>query len=370
VRARVRSIPTAIGLLLVTVGALAVWSQVADRQHPVVVPVLPSPIQIRTRPSAPVTSGIHVPGSIDATGESDVSDALSSFIANVPDGSTIVFKDGATYRLDHGLRLTDRHGLTFEGNGATLKATGCLSKASPFELADRNDAITIRDFILLGSNRGGGTSTAFQPGCEYQAGVAIYDSTNIDVGNVRIADVSGDCLYVDAGGSEYLWSEHVSFHDSACEANGRMGVAILGARHVMIERVAFDRVALGVLDIEPYLATGGATDIMFRDSTVGTYALSPQPTAYFFAADGEHGSIISDVTVTRNVLTGGALSTDVTVARRADIVVTDNISAVETGGPVMTFQYVDGLTVTGNIQPLRPGPDLVQIRDSTSVTSQ
>lgn len=140
--------------------------------------------------------------------------------------------------------------------------------------------------------------------------------------------MSGDCVYIDAGGPDYVWSEHVRFHDSACEANGRMGVAILAARDVTIERVAFDRLALFVLDIEPYLPTGGGIDIMFRDNTVGTYGLSPRLTPYFFAADGQVGSTVSDITVTQNVLMGGDLATDVTVARRQTITVTNNISAV------------------------------------------
>ena len=55
---------------------------------------------------------------------SDASAALISFVATVPDGSTIVFKAGGVYRLDRALKLSSRHNLTFEGNGATLKAAG------------------------------------------------------------------------------------------------------------------------------------------------------------------------------------------------------------------------------------------------------
>ena len=68
--------------------------------------------------------GIPVPGSIDASGGSDVGGALQRFVDGVPDGSTIVFKSGGTYRVSHGLRLFGRHDLVFAGNGATIQTTG------------------------------------------------------------------------------------------------------------------------------------------------------------------------------------------------------------------------------------------------------
>jgi hypothetical protein len=148
-----------------------------------------------------------------------------------------------------------------------------------------------------------------------------------------------------------------------------MGVAILAASNVTVERVVFDRLALFVLDIEPYEATGGGIDIVFRDNHVGTYGLSQRLTPYFFAADGEPGSVVRGVSVTNNVVTGGVLATDVTIARRQAIVVTGNVSTVPASGPVMVFEHVDGLTVTGNVQPLRSGR-IVQTRDCTDVTAQ
>ena len=62
---------------------------------------------------------------------SDVGDALQRFVDGVPDGSTIVFRSGGTYRMDHGLRLAGRHDLVFEGNGATLQTTGRADSRQP-----------------------------------------------------------------------------------------------------------------------------------------------------------------------------------------------------------------------------------------------
>ena len=84
----------------------------------------PTPTPGPTPTPAPDPPGIPVPGSIDASGGSDVGDALQRFVDGVPDGSTIVFKSGGTYRVSHGLRLFGRHGLVFAGNGATIQTTG------------------------------------------------------------------------------------------------------------------------------------------------------------------------------------------------------------------------------------------------------
>ncbi len=329
------------------------------------------PIAGRTAlpPRRPLPGDIAVPASIDATGATDASSALLAFIAKVPDESTIVFRAGGIYRIDHGLVLMSRHGLVFEGNGATLKASGCESQSSPFKLADHNDRITIRNLTLLGANTNGGTSAAFLPGCEFQAGVAIYQSQHIEIANVTIRRMQGDCLYVDAGGPDYVWSEDIWFHDSVCEANGRMGVAITAARRVTIEHVAFDNLALFVLDIEPFSDKGGATNVVFRENTVGTYGLSPRLTPYFFAADGQADAVIAGVTVTRNLVTGGFLTSNVTIPRRQRIVFTNNRSTMPSDGTVLEFRHIDGLTVTGNVQPRLRGP-IARIDDCTGVTAQ
>ena len=55
------------------------------------------------------------------------------------------------------------------------------------------------------------------------------------------------------------------------------------------------------------------------------------------------------------------------LARRQNIVFTNNTSTVAGGGPVLRFAHIDGLTVTGNVQPLSSGV-LASITDSTGVT--
>jgi len=68
-------------------------------------------------------------------------------------------------------------------------------------------------------------------------------------------------------------------------------------------------------------------------------------------------------------VTGASLVTIIGLARRSNIVFTNNRSLVAAAGPVLRFAHIDGLTVTGNVQPLGSGT-LASITDSTNVIYQ
>jgi hypothetical protein len=105
--------------------------------------------------------------------------------------------------------------------------------------------------------------------------------------------------------------------------------------------------------------------------------LSDKYTGYFFAADGAAGSTVHDVTVTGNTVTGNphagydgkprGLNTTVEVARRQNIIFTTNTATLAVPGTVLVFAYVDGVTVTGNVQPLSSGT-LTRFLNCTGVT--
>lgn len=320
----------------------------------------------------------RVPTSIDATGRTDASARLRAFLARVPDGSTIVFKAGGTYRLDQSIRVENRHRLVFDGEDAILRIAGCEIDDSAFVVDRLASNITIREFIIVGDNANGGTIDAYKPGCESQAGVAVYSGRNVQISDVVIARTWGECVYIDAGGPAYSWSDNVWFHHSTCKLNGRMGVAIAAASRVVVERVHFNKIGMFVLDIEPYTDKGGGTYVTFRNNTVATYGLTPLYTNWFVAAEGTAGSTVHDLTVTGNRVFAGAprspntitdagLATTITVPRRQRIVFHNNSTAVAGSGPALYFSHVDGITVTDNVQPLTKG-SLARFVDSYAVT--
>ena len=304
----------------------------------------------------PTPAGIAVPSTIDATGATDVSAALISLVGSVPDGSTIVFKAGGVYRLNAALKFAHRHNLTFEGNGATLKAGGGTTEASSLfwlgSYLGGNTGIVIRNFTLVGNST---TPGVFQVGREGAHGILVDSGSGIEISSVTVSGVWGDCLYVGS------WADGVSFHDSTCSSNGRNGVTVTSARNLTVQRVAFPKAGYCTFDIEPNTSSEGASNIRFLDNTAGSWSNS------FLSAEGASGSVVNGVTVSGNTVTGASLVTIIQLDRRQNIVFTNNTSRVSASGPVLRFAHIDGLTVTGNVQPLSSG-SLASITDSTSVT--
>jgi hypothetical protein len=326
-----------------------------------------------TTPTPPETvREVALPSSIDATGAVDVSDAVNDFLRTVPDGSRIAFRSGGTYALGSAIQLQDRHDLEFQGNGATLRMAGCDVEDSAFLLdGSPSTRIAIRDLTMIGDNRDAGTPSAYVGGCESAMGVAIYGARDVVISNVAISSVHAECVYIDAGGNPRgttPWAERITFRDSTCKLNGRMGVAIIAARHVTVTRITFDDIAISVFDIEPTRPDGGATFLSLTDNEINDYGLSRLWTPWVLegSAYDMTTTIVHDVTLARNRVTGmtrsehtgasGGLRVKATTERWGRFAIVDNVSTIAGEGPTMYFQHIDGLRVSGNVQPLTKGP--------------
>lgn len=309
----------------------------------------------KAQPTASKPVGISVPSSIDPTGKRDVSAALNAFIGRVKNGSTIVFRKGGVYRLSGPVKFAHRHNLTLNGNGATLKSYGPATESgSLFWLGSYggpNTGITIKNFRLVGNSSSPGV---YRSGREGAAGVLVDTGSHINIYGLTVSGVWGDCLKVNS------WASYISFHDSNCASVGRNGITIIAGSHVTVQHVRFGRSGYNTFDIEANHSNEGARSIKFLSNTAGTW------TNAFFSANGAGGSVVNGVTVSGNRITGDTLLTVVTIARRKNIVFTNNTSTVRGRGPILRFAHVDGLTVRGNHQPLSSG-SLVSISDCTGV---
>lgn len=324
----------------------------------------------------PLYRTVRVPRSIDATGSRNVSSALQAFINRVPNRRTIVFPDGATYLLGgYGIRLEGRRDLEFRGR-ATLRITGCDAMDSAFYLIGSTSRITIRYLSIVGQNRLGGTTRSHLGSCQQQHGIALYGASRVTVAKVRIRDLWGDCLYVGIDGRR--WTRRVRFRDSSCRRNGRQGVAIVAGDDIRIQRNTFDRIAMSVLDIEPNDRRGGATDVLFEDNTVTSFSHSSLYQSFLFGANGSLDAMVNRVIVRDNVVTQGTLLTLVGdeytgysgQRTRRNIRFTGNRSKVAAHRTILNFKHVDGVTVSGNRQPLGSGGSLVRFVDSTGITNK
>ncbi len=342
-------------------------------------PVSPTPTPTPTPPGRPfpapvTTQTVNVPTTIDSTGASDVSAALNAFVASVPNGSIISFKAGGTYRLDTGIKFTNRHNLIFEGNGATLRPTGQVDSHanSAFALWNYDTDIAIRNFTIVGQNTQPGVYNSATN--ENRFGVLVYGGTRTEIANVTMLNPWSD--YVEVGGtgdpSGEIPGDNVWIHDSTMTGSGRMGISAVSATHVLIERNTFDLTAWVTLDIEPNTANQEVGWITFRDNTIlrghGSPATSYDP-AFVSARGGVGTWNVHDITVSGNH-TNGTLRTDIdNLSRRRNVVFTNNVALTAMAGPVLNFAHIDGLTVSGNVQSLTWG-SLAAITDCTGVVSR
>ena len=338
--------------------------------------------------AAPVTSRtVDVPSSIDSTGATNAAAGLQSFIGSVPDGSTIVFKAGGVYRMDRGLAVENRHDLVFEGNGATLRSTGTGVSmwADPFVISGSPVSVTdiaIRNFVLTSTNPRTGTDI-YDPSHEAQHGVGVYGGSRIEIANSTINHTWGDGVYA-ANGTTQDWVNGLWVHDTTFSYIGRNAFTLNAARNALLERNTIDQVGAAVLDIEPDLDYQGVQDVTLRNNSVGVWGKSYRYTMFFVACANQTAApaaIVDRLTISGNNVTVGAPSSVNTPnagglamwigrpARQTRVVVTNNTTTKAGSGPVLRFEHVDGLTVTGNNQPLTSG-SLTRIYDSTNVVSQ
>lgn len=364
----------AVAIVVVVVVALGVLPG-SSNQAASVLSIDRSQVGRRSQAPAPSDACTRT-ATTDTTGETDVTAALQSLIDATPDGSVICLAAGGSYRVDGGLHLANRSNLVIDGRGARIFSTA--RSTVPRLLVDKGGVgVTVRNLVIEGFWPEAGTQGAAIPAFEGNHGISIGGTRDVEIGpDVEIRNVGGDGVYLTAGGtgSTIDWATDVRIHDTMIERTGRMGVSITdGARHVTIENDTFDSIALYVFDIEPNgivfpSGPAGADDVRFVGNTIGRYGISPLLEPWLFAGTGRGPE--TDVDVSRNLVTGGALRIgvwDVDGSRRSGFHVTDNWSDATARGPTMVFEGVDGLTVSGNVQPLSSG-NLMDVSRSSLVS--
>jgi Ca2+-binding RTX toxin-like protein len=311
-------------------------------------------------------STYQVPSSIAGDCSVDVTQPLLTWIASVPDNSTLSFTSGACYRIEGTLDVTNRAGLDIQGNGATFKATttNAVSWRSQWRFTGGSH-IALRNMTIRGANP---TPGSFVASFQGQHGVDLRGTTAVEIDHVSITSTYGDCILVgrpaDGSGS---WSSDVHVHDSICTGAGRNGVLVAAGRDVLVETSRFSEIGLNAFDIEPDNANSGAANITLTRNQVGTVSAS------VFAALGD--GPVDNVTVSYNTVVGRGMylaALAPTGRRYSGITITGNVSDTgyySAGSVAMDFVRIDGLTVTGNTIPLSgPNMALAAVWESCSVS--
>jgi hypothetical protein len=283
------------------------------------------------------------------------------------------------------LYISSKRNLTIDGNGARLNLPpGGMSWQSIGFWVLTSTGTTIRDLTMVGDNHLGGTNQT-DWSRQNNHGIIVLNSFDTLIQRVHIRRVWGDCLNIrHVDGHEGEWNDGVTFRDSSCRLNGRSGVIVHDARNVRIVNNVFDDIGYAVVGMEPEQHFQGASDVVIRGNTIGSYSLTPDYRGYvLYACDAPANSsgpsTIRNVTFTGNTVAGGnrnGIDNELTGlfilicgdrGNRENFTITNNTAASTVRGPAMRFTNVRGVTVTGNDQPLSSGA-LATFPDSTNVT--
>jgi parallel beta helix pectate lyase-like protein len=291
---------------------------------------------------------VAVPSTVDATGRVDVTTPLHDFLAHVPNGSTVLFRAGGRYRVEGTLRLTDRHDLTFEGNGATIFATTKGDRTRSQWRFVRGQRIVFHDLSVRGAHPHAGMyDDAYQAKYEAQHAFEFQGTRDVLLDHVTATDVYGDFVYIGKDLDTRVWSARVTVRYSTFARNGRQGISVTAGRDVRIEHNIITDTRRSTIDLEPNTPSWGADGVVIADNVIG-------PGRLMFVAAGGNGPV-NHVQVLRNDLRGHLLNVDVVApngTRRTDWVVDGNRSDKSANQRVVRLVRVDNVVVRNNRQSL------------------
>jgi hypothetical protein len=328
----------------------------------------------------PVTGGrtYTVPSSIDATGKTDVSDALSIWIAeHTTDGTatapnrivlngtyrveyTLMLGNVSTNRLFHpGLPKFTRNHVILDLTNATLvqKDATPFKRLAPKVLQEPrkrwgvplislmdNTNVVLRGGRLTSTNTAGTYSAAREP----WHGVEIVGGRDIKLIDVDIDHVWGDFVYITSRKS--VRAKNVLIRGGKFEANGRQGITMNGVDGLEVDGVHFRNVQRMLFDHEP-AANGGLSNVDVHDNFGHSGGLG------FLNLRPHKKTVLQNVKIRNHTLERGHFLTTVATAgvQRKNFEMTNNttnetkqskaMALITVGGTAAGF---DGVVITGN----------------------
>jgi hypothetical protein len=299
-----------------------------------------------------------VPKTVTRDCSRDVTSALNSRIASLPEKSTLTFPANGCYRIDGTIAISDKHSLTIDGGNSRFKAMTDGSALPPKEartrdqfLVRRSSNITIKNAIAYGANpHAGSDDRAYVAAFEAQHGFEVSSSSFVTLDHVQAYNVYGDFVYIGGG---TVPSHYVTLKNSTFRANGRIGVSVVNATDVLISHNVLDQMRRSVFDLEPFSVKWIIQRVTIQNNTVGRARLN------FFSSFGGC-AIVDHISVLQNRLVGQELNGEVVnqptcSIRRTHFTFSGNTSDTEYGtrsGMALKFVGVDAILLTNNVVPL------------------
>lgn len=289
---------------------------------------------------------VTVPPSIPSDCSVDTTDQLGTWIASVPDGSTMVLAPGGCYRLDGTLKIEDRSNLTIDGAGATLKAYTLGDLTRRHVIVRSGDNITIKNLNVIGSNADAGLGDrAWNKNLAFQHGFTLQGVQTAVLDNVSVSKVWGDFVYI--GAADLIPSSNIQVINSFFDGNGRQGICITSAEHVLIANNTIANVRMTVIDLEPQSLDWHVLDVTVRDNVLG-----PRRLTLLSAATRGH---VDQVSFLNNQVIGTlrtVVESRATGIRYSQFLFEGNVASQRHAGAysVLKFRNVDDVTLNQNTQ--------------------
>jgi uncharacterized protein YjdB len=247
-------------------------------------------------------AGVYqVPATIKTDCSVDVTASLLTWIASVPDNSTLVFGRNACYIIDQGLDIRDRHGLTFEGNGATFKfTTQGWGQRSNWHIRGGSN-YTWRNMTVIGANPNAGlASEAYVRSLEWQHAWRFRGTQGALLDNVEAYDVYGDFVNVsfdDRVPYPGPPTRHITVRNSRFERNGRYGWTITHGERIVFENNYMGDVRWSAVNIELNHSVDLGRDVRIEGNRFG-------PTLHhmFVAKGAGLSESVGDIVIRGNVM--------------------------------------------------------------------
>lgn len=282
-----------------------------------------------------------VPASINSTCATDTTSQLQAWVNGRPDGSMLTFPSGACYRVDGGLVLTGRTGLTLHGTGATLRAPTVGDGHRPNIRLANGSSLTVRGFRLEGGYTNPGT---LDPAIQWSHGIEVLGTQTVLVEDVTVTNVSGDCIYLGLGTQR---TRDATVRRLTCTGTGRNGVSFVAADRSRVEQSSTNGIGYVSFDVEPNTGTGfGVDTATITGNTIGSYVIN--------ALTIVGNAPVNGVSFTNNHVTAptGARIQVTGLPRRTNVTISGNTATHTLSYPqAVRLDNVDGATVTGNTLP-------------------
>lgn len=303
----------------------------------------------------PGPGGAHAaPVSIAHDCSRDVTAELQAWIDSVPDGSQLDFAPGGCYRIDRTLRIVERHGLTFDGHGATFRAFTDGRELPPSQARTRSQwsfvfgsNITVQNMTVRGANPNAGRSdAAYVADLEAQHGFVVAGTQNLLIALVRVYDTYGDFVYIGAP------SSHVRVTASAFARNGRQGWTVVGGEDIVFDHNSISETRRATIDMEESSVEATTRHVVFSNNYIG-------PGRLFLLSNHGAAALVEDVQFLYNDVRGRAMQLhfEGPPGTRNHIKVIGNSSdsgASQQGGGLIFFDGATDVQVKDNWQPLQP----------------